>query len=184
MWGLLFVVQWSISCFHFSAQSWLSSSLFLSSLYTFWSWPSSCQPVLISGSVAIAGSGLQLGPQLVIPSTSASAPWLSLSRTLFLSWLFQSCVVPILPCVMFILILKSPYLIFFFSFFFKKQWFLFVCSFHFSVRIFSFSNLWKFSKVGIEVMLHLLLLLSLSDAVACSNVEQVARTFIPSCKCR
>lgn len=48
------------------------------------------------------------------------------------------------------------------------------------MTIFSFSNLWKASKVDIEEMLHLLLLLSLSDIVACRNLKEVARTFTQS----
>lgn len=130
MWGLQFVAQWAISFFHFSAQIWLRSSLFLSSLSAFWSWLYSCQPVLISGPVTIAGSWLQQGHQLVIPNTSSSAPWFSLSRTVFLSWLFQSCVVPTfalyyvhshpkipLPHFLFFLILQQTVVSFPFVFF-------------------------------------------------------------------
>jgi len=39
--------------------------------------------------LTLQGSWLQQGDQLVTPNSSTRAPWFSLSKTVFLSWLFQ-----------------------------------------------------------------------------------------------
>lgn len=80
-------------------------------------------------------------------------------------------------CVMLFIILKSHYLIPFFSLSFNKLQFLFVFFFlPFSEVLFQVSG--NLAQQLYEDMVFLPLLLSPSDIVACGNQEQVARTVL------